>query len=86
MNKGMDLEKFERYVEAANRGVPAMMTIHEVMDLTGISHDCLAHWRCKGIGPRWIKFGRAVRYPVKDFIEYIHNGEQKPPTEFPSVW
>ena len=30
----------------------------------------LSNWRHKGEGPRYVKFGRSVRYPVAAVLEY----------------
>lgn len=81
----LDIEKYEAYAEAASRNIPVMLTIRQLMELTGFSHSCLAQWRMKNIGPKWLKFGKSVRYPLKDLIEYIQTGEQEPP-EFSTVW
>lgn len=32
----------------------------------GVAVPTLNRWRCNGIGPRWRKFGGAVRYAVVD--------------------
>ncbi len=32
----------------------------------GVAVPTLNRWRCLGIGPRWRKFGSAVRYAVAD--------------------
>lgn len=33
--------------------------------------NTLEGWRVKGIGPRWIKIGRLVRYDVSDLDAYL---------------
>lgn len=44
------------------------LTASEVAERIGLSAATLAAWRCKGIGPRFVKFGTSqqarVRYPV----------------------
>ncbi len=35
-----------------------------------ISEYTLASWRCKGEGPQFMKFGKAVRYSVESVNEW----------------
>jgi DNA-binding transcriptional regulator YiaG len=35
-----------------------------------ISEYTLASWRCKGEGPKFMKFGKAVRYSVESVSEW----------------
>lgn len=37
----------------------------------GISEHTLATWRTKGIGPRYLKVGSAVRYRLADVEDWI---------------
>lgn len=32
----------------------------------GVAVATLNRWRCQGVGPRWRKFGGAIRYGVTD--------------------
>jgi len=41
-------------------------TPQEVADRWKISVNTLANWRVTGCGPRYIKFGRKVIYPLKE--------------------
>ncbi len=36
----------------------------------GLSVKTLQNWRGKGIGPRWYRFGRVVRYRLRDIQAY----------------
>jgi hypothetical protein len=38
-----------------------------------ISPKTLANWRTKSIGPRWVKIGGRVVYPVEAVLEYEKN-------------
>ena len=40
-------------------------------ELLGISTRTLQAWRTKGIGPNYVRVGRAVRYRRGDLLEYI---------------
>lgn len=41
--------------------------------LGGLEKNTLEGWRIKGIGPRYIKVGRLVRYRITDLDEYIES-------------
>lgn len=43
----------------------------EAASLLGLSVKTLRAWRCHGRGPRFVKFGRAVRYLRSDLDEFI---------------
>jgi Fe2+ transport system protein B len=36
----------------------------------GMSVKTLQNWRHKGIGPKWEKIGRAVRYRLRDIVAF----------------
>ena len=36
-----------------------------------LSCACLRKWRKEGRGPKWIKLGRAVRYPAPDLEAWL---------------
>ena len=42
----------------------------EVARRLGVSRFTVRSWRLKGIGPRFLKMGRAVRYRAQDVEEY----------------
>ena len=41
-----------------------------VSEKLGVSKKTLQRWRHEGIGPRFHKFGRSVRYDLADLEEY----------------
>jgi len=46
----------------------------EVEKAFGLNRDLLAHWRCKGKGPRFIKAGRRkVLYLRRDLEEWLRS-------------
>jgi predicted DNA-binding transcriptional regulator AlpA len=53
---------------------PKLLTEKEVSALTGIQLSTLRHWRCKRIGPPFLKLGRrrqsAVRYALGDVMQW----------------
>lgn len=51
-------------------------TTSEVSRITGIKSSTLNAWRWKNKGPKFVKFDKLVRYPIKSFREWV-NGEDK---------
>ena len=46
------------------------LTDIEVAERLGVSRFTVRSWRLKGVGPRFLKMGRAVRYRSQDVDEY----------------
>ena len=46
------------------------LTDVEVAVRLGVSRFTVRSWRLKGVGPRFLKMGRAVRYRPEDVREY----------------
>jgi predicted DNA-binding transcriptional regulator AlpA len=46
------------------------LTDVEVAARLGVSRFTVRSWRLKGLGPRFLKMGRAVRYRPRDVDEY----------------
>ena len=46
------------------------LTDVEVAVRLGVSRFTVRSWRLKGVGPRFLKMGRAVRYRCQDVDEY----------------
>lgn len=49
----------------------AVLTDHEVAEWLGLSCATLRAWRHRRKGPRYVRFGRAVRYLSRDVEEFI---------------
>jgi excisionase family DNA binding protein len=47
-----------------------ILTDVEVAERLGVSRFTVRSWRLKGVGPRFLKMGRAVRYRSEDVDEY----------------
>ncbi len=47
-----------------------ILTDIEVAERLGVSRFTVRSWRLKGVGPRVLKMGRAVRYRSQDVDEY----------------
>ena len=48
----------------------ATLTDVEVARRLGVSRFTVRSWRLKGVGPRFLKMGRAVRYRPQDVDDY----------------
>jgi len=47
-----------------------ILTDIEVAERLGVSRFTVRSWRLKGVGPRFLKMGRAVRYRSQDVDDY----------------
>jgi len=47
-----------------------ILTDVQVAKRLGVSRFTVRSWRLKGVGPRFLKMGRAVRYRSQDVDEY----------------
>lgn len=85
VNRDYD-EDFKIYSELASKGVPVPVSSTWLCAFLGLSPSCLAQWRRKGIGPKWGRIGKTIRYEFADILDYFQNGEQRPPKEFPNIF
>lgn len=51
----------------------ALLNERQAGDWLGVSVRTLQRWRLEGIGPRFRKLGRLVRYHQSDLEEFIAN-------------
>jgi excisionase family DNA binding protein len=57
--------------KSSNRGSgKSTLTDIEVAGRLGVSRFTVRSWRLKGVGPRFLKMGRAVRYRRQDVDDY----------------
>ena len=55
----------------AEFGDDTLLSEVQASDLLFLSVRTLQTWRCKGIGPAFVKAGRAVRYRRADLLAWI---------------
>lgn len=48
-----------------------MKTDNEAAEFLGISVSTIRRWRLNGSGPRWIRIGTSIRYPLADLESYV---------------
>lgn len=57
---------------------PGLLTDKAAAEFLGISPSTMRSWRCRGIGPHFVKLGRgkksAVRYDLRDLARFIDQG------------
>ena len=47
------------------------LNTRQAAELIGLKANTLEIWRLRGTGPKYIKFGRAVRYRLTDLESYV---------------
>lgn len=75
----MDLSAFARLVIDEIRAqapiiAPEYLTVEQAAQLTGFSKRALESMRARREGPKWIKCGRVVRYPIADLRAWMSQG------------
>lgn len=62
---------------------PPLLNDHDTAKQLGISPATLRSWRCRGIGPNFVKMGAGkkspVRYAASDIEQFIVQCRQVPP-------
>lgn len=49
----------------------SLLKQRDVEKILEVSPSTMEVWRMKGLGPKWVRLGRAVRYRAKDVQDYI---------------
>lgn len=49
---------------------PAFLSSKQVAQRLNFAEITIRLWRSRGIGPRWIKIGRQIRYSIDDLADY----------------
>jgi excisionase family DNA binding protein len=64
-----------------------ILTDVQVAERLGVSRFTVRSWRLRGVGPRFLKMGRAVRYRCQDVDEYERQAlvETQGPSEHSAV-
>ena len=48
-----------------------LLTTQEVAKLLGVTVGTIENWRWNGLGPAYVKFGKAIRYQRQALREYV---------------
>jgi hypothetical protein len=54
------------------------MNTKQLSVLLEIPEGTLRQWRCSGVGPKWYKMRRSVRYDKAEVEQFIHQSERIP--------
>ncbi len=60
-----------------------VLTTPEAAERLGVSPTTLKMWRYHGLGPRYIKVGRLVRYDTGELDEYVGTRTYQSTSEYP---
>jgi len=60
------------------------LNTRQAAKLVGLAPNTLEIWRLRGCGPKYIKFGRAVRYRLTDLETYIQEQTRQSTSEKPA--
>jgi len=52
--------------------LPRLLTPDELSDYLGVPIRTLDRWRSQGTGPPFVRFGRAIRYPVPRLLLWVN--------------
>lgn len=50
-----------------------MLSRAEAAAYLGMKTQTLSWWACQGIGPRFVRYGRAVRYDLADLQAFVNS-------------
>ena len=56
---------------------PILIDEHEAARILGLSVKTIRRWRWAGQGPRFCKFGSAVRYDTVDLADFINSARRQ---------
>ena len=59
-----------------------LLTDEQVAELSGVKPKTLANWRCKGVGPKFVKVGATIRYRPEDLQAFIASRVFQSTTEY----
>lgn len=58
--------------------LPRLLTTRDAAEALGVTEDCLGAWRLRGLGPRYRKIGRLVRYAESDLETFLVDATRGP--------
>lgn len=65
------LERIAEIFEASRAGVPVLLSVSEVAQITGLSISNLNFFRLSGQGPAYLKVGRLVKYRLESVMQWL---------------
>lgn len=67
----------------ANSPEPLLVEV-QAAKLLNVSIRTLQAWRCRGMGPAFIRVGRAIRYRHSDLISWLQSNRVTPSVPTPA--
>ena len=64
-------ERLDLLFDAHTKGMPLNIRVQDAAALTGLSVSNLNLLRLKGGGPRFMRFGRSIRYRLADVMAFM---------------
>jgi predicted DNA-binding transcriptional regulator AlpA len=58
--------------------VTKLIGAKEAAEILGTTEGTLKSWRSRGLGPKWVKLGAAVRYDVEELLDFIKRNTRVP--------
>lgn len=58
--------------------VPKLILTKQAAEMLGTTEGTLKSWRSRGLGPKWVKLGAAVRYDVEELLDFIKRNTRVP--------
>ncbi|MCU1256766.1 MAG: hypothetical protein JWM83_3065 [Candidatus Angelobacter sp.] len=55
-----------------------LIPTREAAEMLGTTVGTLKSWRSRGLGPKWVKLGTAVRYDVEELLGFIKRNTRVP--------
>lgn len=74
-------EKVALLFEAHSKGLPLNIKVAEAAAMTGMSVSKLNLLRLTGGGPRFMRFGRSVRYKLSEVVSWMNKPDYASTTE-----
>jgi excisionase family DNA binding protein len=61
----------------------AMIRTEQAAKILDVTKSTLESWRCRGGGPNFVRYGRAIRYREEDLERFIESKIQRNTSENP---
>ncbi|HEV7675914.1 MAG TPA: helix-turn-helix domain-containing protein [Candidatus Angelobacter sp.] len=58
--------------------MPKLISTKQAAEMLGTTVGTLKSWRSRGLGPKWVKLGSAVRYDVEELLDFIKRNTRVP--------
>ncbi len=60
-----------------------MLRTEQAAKILDVTKSTLESWRCRGGGPPFVRYGRAIRYREEDLYHFIETKVQRNTSEIP---